>query len=82
MADTTLRKALGQLSEDQSDDERAVLRTMCERLIDMREFHVHLVEAYRRFIEEWNEAELGLPPVETYAKRLGAVPAVSARSVL
>lgn len=81
LADASLRAALARLEGERGAVADAT-RVLCERLIDMREFHVHLVEAYRRFIEEWNEAELELPPVETYAKRLGAVPAVSARSVL
>lgn len=73
VADTTLRAALGRLSEV-AGEERSVLRTMCERLIDMREFHLHLLDAYRRFIDEWREAQTTLPAVEEYAVRLEEAP--------
>ena len=80
LADRALRTALGRL-ERAKGPEAESLRLLCERVIDMREFHLHLVEAYRSFIEEWNEAELELPPVETYAKRLAATSAAT-RSAL
>ena len=80
LADRTLRSALGRLQRAKAAESES-LRLLCERVIDMREFHLHLVESYKRFIEEWNDAELKLPPVEAYAKRLAATASVT-RSTL
>lgn len=68
LADGALRAALSHL--DGADGEEDAARLLCQRLIDMREFHQHLVDAYRRFIDEWREAEAELPPVEEYTRRL------------
>lgn len=80
LAERTLRTALTQLERARGAEADA-LRLLCERVIDMREFHLHLVDSYKRFIEEWNEAELRLPSVETYAKRLVGT-AAATRAVL
>lgn len=76
LADRTLGAALGRLGRAKGAEAES-LRLLCERVIDMREFHLHLLEAYRRFIDEWNEAELSLPPVDTYAERLSTTTARS-----
>jgi DNA-binding transcriptional regulator GbsR (MarR family) len=70
LADSALRAALERLDDAHAD--RDATRLLCERLIDMREFHRHLVEAYRRFIDEWREAEAELPSVEAYAELLAS----------
>jgi DNA-binding transcriptional regulator GbsR (MarR family) len=81
VADRTLRKAIEQLDAQQSAEERSVLRTMCERLIDMREFHLHLLDAYRRFIDEWRAAQVGLPSLDEYAARLDEAPSMPAAAL-
>jgi DNA-binding transcriptional regulator GbsR (MarR family) len=80
LADSALRSALDRLGEA-SGAEAEGLRLLSERLVNMREFHLHLVESYRKFLEEWNEAELSLPSVAAYAKKLSATP-VSRRAAL
>jgi hypothetical protein len=54
---------------------------MCERLIDMREFHLHLLDAYRRFIDEWRAAQVGLPSLDEYAARLDEAPSMPAAAL-
>jgi DNA-binding transcriptional regulator GbsR (MarR family) len=71
VAERTLRSAFARLERAKSGEAES-LRLLCERVIDMREFHLHLVEAFKHFLEEWNAAELQLPAVDTYAKRLKA----------
>jgi DNA-binding transcriptional regulator GbsR (MarR family) len=65
VANVHLERALRAYAEAE-DDRKAELRTVCERLIRMREFHIRMIEAYRRFVDDWRAAEGGLPSVEEY----------------
>jgi DNA-binding transcriptional regulator GbsR (MarR family) len=42
------------------------LHRVCERLIRMREFHIRMIDSYRRFVDDWRAAENELPTVEQY----------------
>lgn len=64
-ANTHLERAL-QAYAGAEGDRKAELKAVCERLIQMREFHLRMIESYRRFIDEWRAAEAGLPSVEEY----------------
>lgn len=52
-------------------EEKSKLRIACERLIQMREFHLRLIQAYQRFINDWRAAKIDLPTVEDYAEKMG-----------
>ena len=73
IADAHLRAALAQL-RSAADAERAEIRVLCQRLIQMREYHRRVTEAYRRAVEEWREASRLLPDVEAYALELESEP--------
>ncbi|CAN5732592.1 hypothetical protein BH23GEM10_BH23GEM10_05240 [soil metagenome] len=75
IADAHLRAALTQL-RSAPDGERAEIRALCQRLMQMREYHRRVSDAYRRAVEEWREASRSLPDVEEYALELDAEPAV------
>lgn len=66
IADVHLRSALDRF-ERTSGDEREACRLLCERLIEMREFHRRMIASYRRFIDEWREAREALPSVKDLA---------------
>jgi DNA-binding transcriptional regulator GbsR (MarR family) len=76
IADAHLRAALQRLSAA-APGERAEIRVLCERLIQMREYHRRVTEAYRRAVEEWREVSRSLPSVEQYMLELEAEPAIA-----
>lgn len=65
VANVHLERALRAYAEAEGD-QKVELRTVCERLIRMREFHIRMIDAYRRFVDEWRAAEGSLPSVEEY----------------
>ncbi|MFN3596525.1 MAG: GbsR/MarR family transcriptional regulator [Rubricoccaceae bacterium] len=65
VANTHLGHALRAFAQAEGD-RRAELRVICERLIRMREFHLRMIEAYRRFVDDWRATEGTLPSVEDY----------------
>lgn len=67
VANTHLERAL-QVYGESEGDEKEEARVICERLIRMREFHIRMIEAYRRFVDDWRIAEPLLPSVEEYLK--------------
>ncbi|MFQ5605438.1 MAG: GbsR/MarR family transcriptional regulator [bacterium] len=54
-----------------SMEEKARLKTICERLISMREFNMKLINSYKHFINEWKLAKSELPSVEEYVVKMG-----------
>jgi DNA-binding transcriptional regulator GbsR (MarR family) len=74
IAESHLHGALLRL-KSAGGEERAEIRLLCERLIQMREYHRRISDAYRRAVEEWREASRALPDVETYMLELEAEPA-------
>lgn len=75
VADRHLRVALDKF-EAADGEEKEHYRTICERLIHMREFHMRLLEMYRRFIDEWKEEEAELPSVEAYRQEMDELPSL------
>jgi HTH-type transcriptional regulator, osmoprotectant uptake regulator len=71
IADTHLREALLEFREA-SPESRAAVRTVCERLLEMREFHARQIGAYRQFLEEWQRIRPSLPSVEEYLEQMEA----------
>jgi DNA-binding transcriptional regulator GbsR (MarR family) len=69
IAEAHLREALLRL-RSATGDERAEIRVVCERLIQMREYHGRIARAYRRAVEEWRDASRTLPDVESYLLEL------------
>lgn len=69
IAEAHLHGAL-QLLRSAQGEERGEIRAVCERLIQMREYHRRVAEAYRRAVEEWREVSRALPDVETYLLEL------------
>jgi len=65
VANVHLERALRDYAEAEGE-RQGELRAVCERLIRMREFHIRMIEAYRRFVDDWRAAEGGLPSVEEY----------------
>ncbi|NIR50160.1 hypothetical protein GWO43_16785 [candidate division KSB1 bacterium] len=51
-------------------DEKDKLRTVCERLIIMREFNARQIKAYKTFLNEWRNARNNLPTVEEYLVKM------------
>jgi DNA-binding transcriptional regulator GbsR (MarR family) len=49
--------------------EKAELRVICARLIEMREFYRQLIESYKQFIEAWQVARASLPSVDEFLQR-------------
>lgn len=74
IADAHLRVALSKLRSAEGE-ERGEVRVLCQRLMQMREYHRRVTEAYRRAVEEWREAARSLPDVEEYALELESEPA-------
>ncbi len=66
VAENHLQPLLEQF-ERAEGDEKETLRTVCERLIMMREYNLRLIQSHQRFINEWKAAKAELPSVEEYA---------------
>jgi DNA-binding transcriptional regulator GbsR (MarR family) len=73
VANRNLETVLRAYVEAEGED-RDALREVGERLIRMREFHLRMIESYRRFIDEWRAAETDLPSVDAYVERWDTQP--------
>jgi len=73
VANRNLETVLRAYVEAEGDD-RDALREVGDRLIRMREFHLRMIESYRRFIDEWRAAETDLPSMDAYVERWDTQP--------
>ena len=73
VANRNLETVLRAYVEAEGED-RDALHEVGERLIRMREFHLRMIESYRRFIDEWRAAETDLPSVDAYVERWDTQP--------
>lgn len=68
----TIEKDLDSLIEQYQNskgDEKKHLKAVCQRFVNMHEFHLKLIQAYNNFIEEWKEDSEKMPTVEEYIKQ-------------
>jgi DNA-binding transcriptional regulator GbsR (MarR family) len=63
IADRHLDEALARFAAATAA-EREALRPVCERLIQMREFHRRVVDVYAAAMRDWDQARAKLPTVE------------------
>lgn len=68
-ANTHLRSALERF-ETTDGEEREAWRVICGRLIQMREFHLRMIDAFRQFMEQWQVDRNDLPGPEEYGELL------------
>lgn len=66
IANMNLERFLQAYEAAEDGEDRDELRLVCDRLIRMREFHIRMIESYRRFVDDWRVAEESLPSVEDY----------------
>lgn len=71
IANNHLRVALERF-EAAEGEKRETWRVICNRLIQMREFHLRMIDTFREFMEEWQAEREELPPVEEYRELLNA----------
>jgi DNA-binding transcriptional regulator GbsR (MarR family) len=78
IAETHLRTAMARF-EEAAPEARESIRPVCERLLEMREFHRAHIAAHRRFLDEWQRMRASVPSVEEY---LGAMRATEPETAL
>jgi DNA-binding transcriptional regulator GbsR (MarR family) len=69
IAETHLRTALSHF-EEAAPEARERIRPVCERLLEMREFHRAHIAAHRRFLDEWQRMRATVPTVEEHLEQV------------
>ncbi len=64
-------QAVAKMLPQAGDEEKAELRVIGQRLIEMREFYRRLIDSYRRFIDEWRASRSVLPSLDEFLSPAG-----------
>ena len=63
MAEKNLQSVVAEF-KNATDAEKAELRIICGRLIEMREFNRRLIDSYQQFIDSWRSMRSNFPSVD------------------